>query len=266
MEANISRTRDQVDNETEQTKPEYQRLWEIDTVRGIAVVFMICYHFVFDLAYFGAYSGNMYSSSWQLVARSIGTTFILVMGVSLTLRYCRLAPELDRKRLFLKYLRRGAILFGWGMVITIVTYFVVGRGFVVFGILHLLGVSTILAFPFLRSRWASLVGGIVALGLGIYLGGVKALSPWLLWLGVPQIRRHMVDYYPLLPWFGFALLGVFLGLTLYPRGARRFRLPDLTQVAPIRALQFLGRHSLVIYLIHQPILFGILILVGIGSL
>ena len=266
VEANISPTRDQVEIETEQTKSECQRLWEIDTVRGIAVVLMICYHFIFDLAYFGAYSGNMYASSWQLVARSIGTTFILVMGLSLTLRYYRLAPELERKRLFLKYLRRGAILFGWGMVITAVTYFVVGRGFVVFGILHLLGVSTILAIPFLRSRWASLVGAIVVLGLGVYLGSVKALSPWLLWLGVPQIRRHMVDYYPILPWFGFALLGIFLGLTLYPQGVRRFGLPDLSQAAPIRALQFLGRHSLVIYLVHQPILFGILILVGIGSI
>ena len=255
-----------MDIETEQTKPEADRLWEVDTVRGIAVVVMICYHFIFDLAYFGAYSGNMYSTSWQLVARSIGTTFILVMGVSLTLRHQRLRPEPDRKRLFLKYLQRGAILFGWGMVITVVTYFVVGRGFVVFGILHLLGVSTILAFPCLRSRWASLAGGVVALGLGVYLGTVKVLSPWLLWLGVPQLRRHMVDYYPILPWFGFALVGVFIGLTLYPRGVRRFALPDLSQAAPIRALAFLGRHSLAIYLIHQPILFGILILVGIGSI
>ena len=252
--------------ETEQTKPAYQRLWEIDTVRGIAVILMICYHFIFDLAYFGAYAGNMYSTSWQLVARSIGTTFILVMGLALTLRYHRLKPELDQKQLFLKYLRRGAILFGWGMVITVVTYFVVGRGFVVFGILHLLGVSVILAFPFLRSRWASLVAGIAAIGLGVYLGGVKVLSPWLLWLGLPQIRRHMVDYYPILPWFGFALLGVFVGLTLYPHGARRFGLPDLSDKAPIRALTFLGRHSLLIYLIHQPILMGILILVGIGSI
>ena len=251
---------------TEQTKSGYQRLWEIDTIRGIAVVLMICYHVVFDLSYFGAYSGNIYSTSWQLVARSIGTTFILVMGVSLTLRYHRLKPELDQKQIFLKYLQRGATLFGWGMVITVVTYFVVGSGFVVFGILHLLGVSVILACPFLRSRWASLVAGILAIGLGVYLGSVKVLSPWLLWLGVPQFRRHMVDYYPILPWFGFALLGVFLGFTLYPRGIRRSALPDLSKAAPIRALTYLGKHSLPIYLIHQPILLGILILVGIGSI
>jgi uncharacterized membrane protein len=257
--------RNTVSMETEQSKFAYRRLWEVDTVRGIAVVLMICYHFIFDLAFFGAYDGNMYSASWQLVARSIGTTFILVLGVSLTLRHNRLTPQLDQKQLLRKYLLRGVTLFGWGMVVTVVTYFVLGRGFVVFGILHLLGLSVILAFPFLRSRWVSLAAGIAAIGLGLYLGSVKVLSPWLLWLGVPQLRRYMVDYYPIFPWFGFALLGAFVGFTLYPGGLRRFALPDLSHTAPIRALTYLGRHSLLIYLIHQPILLGILILVGIGS-
>ena len=244
----------------------HHRLWEVDTVRGIAIILMICYHFVFDLAFFGAYSGNMYSSSWQLVARSIGTTFIVVMGVSLTLRHHRLAPEMDQKQLFAKYLRRGATIFAWGMVITAVTYFVLDSGYVIFGILHLLGLSTILAFPFLRSRWASLAVGVAALGLGFYLAGQRVVTPWLLWLGLPQFRRHMVDYYPLLPWFGFALIGVFLGLVLYPRGARRFALPDLSRKLPVRVLGYLGKHSLAIYLIHQPIMLGLLILVGIGSI
>jgi uncharacterized membrane protein len=250
----------------EPTKPVSNRLWEVDTVRGIAVVLMICYHFIFDLAFFGAYASNMYAYSWQLFARSIGTTFILVMGISLTLRYHQLVPELGQKQLFLTYLQRGAILIGWGVVITVVTYFVLGNGFVIFGILHLLGISMILAFPFLRSRWASLVAGIATLVLGFYLNSLRVLSPWLLWLGVPQLRRHMVDYYPILPWFGFALLGVFVGFTLYPRGVRRFALPNLSHLAPVRALSFLGRHSLLIYLIHQPILLGLLILVGVGSI
>jgi uncharacterized membrane protein len=249
-----------------QTKPTYRRFWEIDTLRGIAVILMIAYHLVFDLSYFGVYRGNIYAPPWMLIARSIGTTFILLMGVSLTLRYNRLEPELDRKQLFRKYLLRGAQLFGWGMVITVVTYFVVGYGFVVFGILHLLGLSTILAYPFLRSRWVSLVGGIVVIGLGIYLNGFTLPTPWLLWLGVKQAGRYMVDYYPIFPWFGFALLGVFVGFTLYPGGTPRFDLPDLSQRAPIRGLTRLGSHSLLIYLIHQPIMLAILILLGIGSI
>lgn len=250
----------------EQTRHAYRRQWEVDAIRGIAIILMIAYHFIFDLAFFGAYASNMYRFSWQLVARSIGTTFILVMGISLTLTYHRLKPDVDHKQLFRKYLQRGAILLGWGMVISVVTYFFLGRQFVVFGILHLLGIASILAFPFLRSRWVGLAGGVAAIGLGIYLNSIEALTPWLLWLGVPQARRTMVDYYPIFPWLGVVLLGVFLGFTLYPRGNRRYTLPDLSHTAPIRALCYLGKHSLLIYLLHQPILLGILILVGIGSL
>jgi uncharacterized membrane protein len=252
--------------EMQEKKPALHRLWEVDTVRGIAVVLMVFYHFVWDLSYFGAYSGSMLATPWQTFARSIGSTFIFVLGVSLTLRYSRLKPTLGQKQLLRKYLVRGAKLMGWGMVITGVTYLVVGRGFVIFGILHLLGLSTIMAFPFLRSRWASLVAGLVVIGLGQYAKNIVLLSPWLLWLGVRQLGRYMVDYYPVIPWFGVALLGVFVGLTLYAGGTRQFGLPDLSRTAPVRGLSFLGRHSLVIYLVHQPIMLTILVLLGIGSI
>lgn len=61
------------------------RLWEIDTLRGIAVVLMVFYHFVWDLNYFRLTSINVFEPSWQTFARGIGTTFIFVMGLSLTL-------------------------------------------------------------------------------------------------------------------------------------------------------------------------------------
>jgi uncharacterized membrane protein len=243
-----------------------ERLWEIDSVRGIAVILMIFFHIMWDLSYFGVYGGSMLTRPWQIFARSIGSTFIFLLGLSMTLKYSRLQPKLDRKRLFGQYLLRGVILFGWGLVVTTVTYLVLGNGFVVFGILHLLGLSTILAYPFLRSRWASLVGTLVILALGSYIGDLRSTSPWLLWLGVQQIGRHSVDYYPIIPWFGFALLGVFSGLSFYAGGVRGYQLPDLSNAAPIRALRFLGRHSLAIYLIHQPVILGILIVAGVGSI
>jgi uncharacterized membrane protein len=242
------------------------RLWEIDTLRGIAVVAMVFYHIVFDLYYFGVYSGNMYHGPWQVFARSIGSTFIFLLGVSLTLRLHRLRPELRPGPVFAPYLRRGLELLGWGMVITLVTYFVVGRAFVVFGILHLLGLSTILAFPLVRSRWASLAAGVAVIALGMVTADLASSGPWLLWLGIRQVGRAMVDHYPVLPWFGPALLGIFAGHTLYPQGRRRFALPALEHCRPLRGLAFLGRHSLPIYLIHQPVLLGLLILIGIGSI
>lgn len=243
------------------------RLWEVDTLRGIAIVLMIFYHFVWDLNYFGLYRVDLFSGPWQTFARSIASLFIFVMGVSLTLSYNRVRARWgDSVLLFHKYLGRGGQIFGLGMVITLATYLFIGRGFVIFGILHLLGLSIILAYPFLKvNRWFSLVGGVLVIGAGIYLNQLVVSFPWLIWLGVNQAGIYMVDYYPLLPWFGVALLGIFAGYTLYPQGRPCFRWPDLTQLPPVRELRFLGRHSLLIYLTHQPLLIALFISLGFGS-
>jgi uncharacterized membrane protein len=84
--------------------------------------------------------------------------------------------------------------------------------------------------------------------------------PWLFWLGFEPANHVYVDYFPLLPWFGVVLLGIFAGYTLYGRSGRRFGLPDLSAWQPVEILQGLGAHSLKIYLIHQPVLFAILLL------
>lgn len=237
------------------------RLWEIDMLRGIAVVLMVFYHLMWDLHFFGLFRGDINGLGWQSFARSIGSTFMLLMGASLTLTYAR-HPSGARP-----FLLRGLKIFACGLVITAVTYLAIPDSFVIFGILHLLGLSTILAFPFLRMpRWAALAGGVVCMALGAWLNSMVVAEPWLIWLGVLQAGRAMADYYPLLPWFGVVLLGVFFGRTLYPSGARIFPLEDLGDAALIRGLRFLGRHSLPIYLVHQPILLGVLIALGYGTL
>lgn len=247
------------------------RLWEVDTLRGIAVVLMVFYHFVWDLTFFGRYRADMLSGPWYIFGRSIGATFIFLLGVSLTLSYSQrrqatTEPTRLSNSLFMKYILRGSKLFGSGIVITVVTYFTSPSQFVIFGILHLLGCAMILAYPFLRVHpWISLIAGLLIIGVGIYVDRLTASFPWLLWLGVSQRGRRMSDYYPLLPWFGFALLGIWVGRRLYPGRIRRFVLPDLAHVAPIRALSFLGRHSLVIYLVHQPVLLALFIGLGVGS-
>lgn len=242
------------------------RYWPVDTLRGVAIVLMVIYHFTWDMAYFGVYQGDMLSAPWRSFAHGIATLFIFVMGVSLTLSYHRTLTKTDQNNQFGKFLLRGAKIFGLGMVVTVATYFAIGRGFVVFGILHLIGLSIILAYPFLKSRRGSLAAGLLVVAAGVYIDGVLSQSPWLLWLGVKQYNRYMVDYYPVLPWFGVALLGIFAGHTLYPRGIAAFTPPDFSQSIPVRGLSFLGRRSLLIYLLHQPLLLAILFLLGIASL
>lgn len=184
--------------------------------------------------------------------------------MSLVLSYTRA----NRAGVFQKYLRRGAKVFGTGLIITLVTYLFLGQGFIVFGILHLIGFSIIAAYPFVpyKQRYVSLMAAGISVGLGIYLGYQVSAAPWLIWLGVKQAGRFMLDYYPVMPWFGLALVGIFAGHALYPGGIPRLVWPDKSNTHMVKALSFLGRHSLLIYLIHQPILLGLLILLGIGSI
>jgi len=242
------------------------RLWEVDTLRGFDIILMIIYHLIWDLVYFGLYQANLLGSSWQWFPRLIATIFIFVMGLSLTLSDTRERQRRGQSPGFRKYLLRGGKIFGLGLIITGITYFFIGRGFVIFGILHLLGVSIVLAAPFLWvNRWVSLAAGVLVIIAGNVVDGVVVTYPWLIWLGVKQAGVYMVDYYPVLPWYGLALLGIFVGYTFYPEGVRRFTLSDLSGWPLIRGLRFLGRHSLLIYVLHQPILIGLFMALGVGS-
>jgi uncharacterized membrane protein len=233
-----------------------ERYWEIDAFRGVAIVLMVLFHLSWDLVYFRMVGYSMMSGPWPWFARIIATMFLLAMGTSLTVSYHYRGWE----RGFVKYLWRGAKVFGLALVISAVTYVFLGHQFVVFGILHLIGFSIVVAYPLLpfkRRYFAAIVGALVV-GIGVYINRFVVVIPWLIPLGVSQIGRGMADYYPVFPWFGVALLGVGLGHALYPGAERRFALPDWSGVPVIRELCLLGRHSLAIYMVHQPVLLGIL--------
>ena len=233
------------------------RLCEIDALRGVAVVLMIFFHLMWDLRYVGLSQVDVFSPPWQIFARSIGTLFIMLMGLSLWLVGTRLK---DSNALWRYVLRRGGLIFGLGMLISLGTYLLLGAEYVRFGILHLLGAGLVLAAPFTFAPFGVTVGvSMMLILVGVWLNSLAVSFPWLIWLGLPQANVGMVDYYPLLPWMGAALLGVALGQRGYAHGRRQFRLPDNTQLPFVRSLVWLGRHSLSIYLLHQPLLLGTLL-------
>jgi uncharacterized membrane protein len=237
-----------------------QRFWEVDAARGVAILMMVVYHLTYDLDTFGGYGIESTSGFWARFADATASAFLFLVGISLAISYSRAGAG---RGLFGKYLRRGLRILAYGMALTVV-FLALGLGVVVFGILHLIGVSIILAYPLLKHRFANLFLGVSIIATGWYMRAqdISSESLWLLPLGVVPENIPMPDYRPLLPWFGVVLLGLFAGNVLYGGGKRPAGVP---REAPLlaRPLVPLGRNSLFIYLIHQPILVALLAALGV---
>lgn len=238
----------------------FSRFWEIDFLRGLAVIAMIVFHFLFDLNLFASYSFDLHSGLWFLVGRFAAFTFIFLVGLSLTISYSKAKQQLPREKLFAKYLWRGLRIFFLGMLITIFTFLFFPQATIWFGVLHLIGFSIILACFFIPFKRLNLFFAFAFILAGLFISTVRFDWPWLLWLGFYPSGLYTFDYYPLLPWFGIVLLGLYAGKSLYPKAQRTQKPGDLSGTQPIKALCFLGRHALVIYFLHQPILVALLYL------
>ena len=246
-----------------------RRFWEIDVLRGLALVMMVSYHLLFDLNYFGVYTLNISSGFLWLLARSTASIFLFLVGVSLSLSHSRAvlsgAYQIEGSMLS-KYLKRGLKIFCLGLLITMATWLFIPQDFIVFGVLHFIGIAIILEYPFLNRKYLNLLLGIIFLVTGILLAQYTFSFPWFLWLGLQPTGFITVDYFPLLPWLGVVSLGLFAGGILYNNYQRRFSIPDLSSHIFTKFLSFLGHHSLIIYLIHQPVLILVLYLLGILDL
>lgn len=227
------------------------RFWEVDCLRGLAVLMMLLYHFLVDLEMVSGDALNLTSGFWGRFQQLTASLFLLVVGISLTITYYH-----DRKDnfAFSNYFRRGLKLLCWAFLITLITRWLFSASYVVFGILHLIGLSSILVFPLLRFKWLNLLLGITLLLIGVYLERFRFPFSTLVWIGFTPRSFNSLDYFPVLPWSGWILIGLFLGKQLYPENQRRFSLPDYSTILPVQWICAVGRRSLIIYLTHQPLL------------
>ena len=225
---------------------------EIDLLRTAAILGMIVYHTAFDLAIFYDVELEVFAGGWKFLARTTAIVFLMLVGISFAISW-------NRTPVFAKYLKRGLILIAWGIGISLVTFVVDQETYVRFGILHLIGVTMILLPLFVQLR-----GLVLPMGLGLIL-----FSPWLermhvdsellLPLGVQPNFFTSVDYFPLLPWLGVILIGLVAGQKFYIRDTR-WREHSNLKALDSKLFTWPGRHSLMLYLIHQPIILLILTL------
>ena len=243
------------------SKPRYG--W-LDSARGLWLISMIAYHLCYDLHYLFQQPLPWYTGSggylWQ---QSILMGFLLIAGFSAVLSH--------------RPARRGWIIFGGGLLVTAVTALFLPEEAIWFGVLTLIGCAYWLV-ALGRSLWkklpplAAAAGALVLFLLtksvpGGYLGfGDSRLlelpaalySTWAgAFLGFPGPTFSSADYVPLLPWVFLFFTGYFLGQQFLHREKCRVRLP---QGGAIPGISWIGRHSLIVYLLHQPLLYGALTL------
>ena len=226
-----------------------KRIWELDAARGLCVLGMVVVHCVFDMVeQFGLFSWD-YPDFYMFVQNWGGVLFLLISGICVTLgRHS---------------IKRGGVVLACGLLVTAVTYgmgvYTGDFGIVIyFGVLHCLGVCMLL-WPLFRRMplWLlGVIGGALAL-VGLWIVDAPAVgTSWLIPLGWTPMDFVSSDYFPLLPHLGFFLLGAVLGRTVYAK--KQSLLPKVSQKNPVvRVLRFFGKHSLWIYLLHQPVLFGL---------
>ncbi len=222
------------------------RLWWIDFSRGIALIGMLIFNWIFTLNYFRLLRFDSWFF-WQAFPHLIAGMFIFISAIALTIKF-------DASRNVKRSIRLAAIALG----ITFVTWIFFPKYVILFGIIHFLAVAGILSIPFVKYQKANILFGFVLILLGIIINGINVDFPWLLWLGLIPKNIVSFDYIPLLPWFGITLLGI--GSAKYLKNYLKMsRMPML-----VKPISKIGRHTLAIYILHQPALIALLYIVGIS--
>jgi uncharacterized membrane protein len=231
--------------------PRSNRYASIDVLRGFAIWLMFVYHFSWDLSYFGFADFRVTSDPyWIWFARFIAGTILLVMGIAQAISANRV---FNRKTFF----KRLSIIIISAAAISAGTYKMDPGSFVFFGILHHIALVSVLMLVIIRLQTQILITlAIVCLIAPYYLTHEIFLVEWLWWVGLSPVVPPAVDYVPLLPWLGVSITGVILGRVFFaPDRPPLFGTWQPGNMAT-RVLHLSGRHSLLLYLIHQPILFG----------
>ena len=240
-----------------------QRLHFLDALRGFTLINMIAFHGMWNLVYLFGIRANWYTGTpgylWQ---QWICWTFITLSG------FCWSFSR--------NHLKRGAMVFGGGLIVTAVTCLVMPESRIIFGVLTCIGSCMLLRIPAekLLKNVPAAVGLAVCFGLFVLLRNVSGRSlgfeGWVIcplpatlyrnlltaYLGFPHRGFFSTDYFPLLPWFFLFVAGYFLFRLLDERGLNE----KLFAKGNVPVLNWLGRHSLIVYLLHQPILYGLCLL------
>jgi uncharacterized membrane protein len=224
------------------------RLGAIDAARGVAIMLMVGYHFCFDLRVFRLAAADFEHDPFWLGLRAfILSSFLALVGVSLVLA--------DRPGTTVApFVRRLALIAACAVAVSIASAVAFPQSFIYFGVLHCIAAASLLARPLRRAPRLAIALGLLVIGAGAIWSHPAFDARALSWIGFGTTKPNTVDYVPIFPWAGVTLLGTGVA-GVVGRGLLQARLSRLRSP---RWLEWMGRHSLAIYMIHQPVLMGIL--------
>lgn len=220
----------------------HPRLMEIDFCRGIAIFCMLIFHLVFDLAYFYDYPLNYQSGIWFYIGKISAILFIFICGISTTFNQ--------------RHFWHGMTVLLAAALVSLFSYWHDPILYIRFGILHFLGISILSGSVVINRSVPQLIFlAYGAMFLGLQLDRMAVSTDALLLFGLTSRDFASYDYYPLFPWYSFFLVGILFGRTFYATKKPLFFVKPWPGI-----FSSMGRHSLLIYLIHQPIFLLLLML------
>ena len=226
-----------------------ERIHWVDSLRGLAILLMIVFHFAFDLDYLEIYMMDLYGGIWLLIGNFVRFSFLSLVGVSLYLSYKKRMPY---KAYLNHQFWRAIKLFLIALGVTLITFLIFPEDYIRFGVLHLISVAILIGALLIRHPIVVFVSIFPILLLGGALGGMRLQTSLFLPLGIAPYGFSTIDYFPIFPWLAIVFFGIVIAYVL----DKLSLLINPKKFPRIRILEKMGQRSLIIYLAHQPILFG----------
>ena len=264
-----------------------KRFYEIDTLKGIAVILMVIFHFFYlvskmEIKDINTRCGPLYAS-----AKMAHCLFIFLVGVNLAISYKKFKEkhredfENDKNKYYSKYLsktfKRIAVLVVAAASVSILSYLAFKNLYVKFGIFHFIAAAVLLTTPIVGSKYLSLtLSAIIGLLYTIFNSGKMRnftsiachKSPIFCFItGIFNTKFSSLDHFSLVPYLGLVAFGIFIGNTLYTDKERLFlKKEDSKKIDEffekneiLGSLNLMGKYSFQIYFIHFIVFYFILL-------
>lgn len=228
-----------------------KRLWELDALRGVAIILMVIYHLVYNLDLLFGIPLNATSGFWYYEGRFSAILFIMLVGAATSL----IAKRYEKSDFWKKQLKRSVKLIFWGIMITLATYLTYPNQTIWFGILHFMAIGILITSLFAKRIWLHIILAPLFFIFNDPMAAMDVNHYYGIMLGFKPANFQSFDYYPLFPYLAWMMLGIAAGNLIY---RKKGQILSFQPNKSLKILAWIGQKSLWIYLIHQPVLLGIL--------